>query len=52
MAGGIIVLALFFVAIFAPLVSPYNPNDIDRKHILDPPDISILSGPMTSAGTF
>ena len=36
-AGGIIVLALFFVAIFAPLVSPYNPNDIDRKHVLDPP---------------
>ena len=36
-AGGIIVLALFFIAIFAPLVSPYNPNDIDRKHVLDPP---------------
>ena len=38
-AGGIIVLALFFIAIFAPLISPYNPNDIDRKHVLDPPDI-------------
>ena len=38
-AGGIIVLALFFVAIFAPLLSPYNPNDIDRKHVLDPPGL-------------
>lgn len=38
-AGGIIVLALFFIAIFAPLISPYNPNDIDRKSVLDPPGI-------------
>ncbi len=30
---------LFFVAILAPLVSPYDPNDIDRKHILEPPGI-------------
>lgn len=39
MAGGIIVAFLFFVAILAPLVSPYDPNDIDRKHILEPPGI-------------
>ena len=39
MAGGIIVVFLFFVAILAPLVSPYDPNDIDRKHILEPPGI-------------
>lgn len=38
-AGGIIVAFLFFVAILAPLVSPYGPNDIDRKHILEPPGI-------------
>jgi len=38
-AGGIIVAVLFFVAILAPLVSPYDPNDIDRKHILEPPGI-------------
>jgi len=38
-AGGIIVAVLFFVAVFAPLLSPYNPDDIDRKHILVPPDI-------------
>ncbi|HAM52461.1 MAG TPA: peptide ABC transporter permease [Nitrospiraceae bacterium] len=36
-AGGIVVLILFFVAVFAPLLSPYNPDDIDRKHILEPP---------------
>lgn len=38
-AGGIIVAFLLFVAILAPLVSPYDPNDIDRKHILEPPGI-------------
>lgn len=38
-AGGIIVAVLFFIAILAPLVSPYDPNDIDRKHILEPPGI-------------
>jgi peptide/nickel transport system permease protein len=38
-AGGMIVVVLFFVAILAPLVSPYDPNDIDRKHILEPPGI-------------
>lgn len=39
LAGSIIVAFLFFVAILAPLVSPYDPNDIDRKHILEPPGI-------------
>jgi peptide/nickel transport system permease protein len=39
LAGGIIVAILLFVAILAPLVSPYDPNDIDRKHILEPPGI-------------
>ena len=38
-AGGLIVLSLFLIAIFAPLISPYNPNNIDRKHILEKPDI-------------
>jgi len=37
-AGGIIVTLLFFVAVFAPLISPYNPDDIDRKNILVSPD--------------
>lgn len=38
-AGAIIVCVLFFVAVFAPLLSPYNPDDIDRMHILVSPDI-------------
>lgn len=37
--GGIIVLSLFIVAFFAPFVSPYNPNEIDRKEILEPPTL-------------
>jgi len=38
LAGGIVVLVLFVVAVLAPFVSPYNPDDIDRKHILEPPE--------------
>ncbi len=37
--GGVVVLALFVIAVLAPLISPYNPDDIDRKHILEPPDV-------------
>jgi peptide/nickel transport system permease protein len=39
-AGGIIVIALFIVAVFAPVISPFNPDSIDRGHILDPPGLS------------
>ena len=35
--GGIIVLTLFITAIFAPLLSPYDPNSINVKDILEPP---------------
>ncbi len=38
-AGGVIVMALFAVALLAPVISPYNPDNIDRKHILEPPGI-------------
>ena len=38
-SGGIIVLTLFCIAAFAPIISPYNQNDIDRKHILEPPGL-------------
>ncbi len=37
-AGGVIVFVLFVVAVLAPLISPYNPDDIDRKHILESPE--------------
>lgn len=39
-AGGIMVLALFIIAVLASFISPFNPNDIDRKHILEPPSIN------------
>ncbi len=39
-AGGVIVLALFIVAVLAPLIAPYKFDDIDRRHILEPPEIS------------
>lgn len=42
--GGIIVLLLFMLAVFAPFISPYNPNDIDRDQILEPPGIRHFMG--------
>lgn len=38
--GGVIVLLLFLIALFSPLISPYDPNEIDRKHILEPPSMA------------
>jgi peptide/nickel transport system permease protein len=43
-AGGIIVLTLFAIATFAPLIAPYDPNDIDRNHILEHPGPAHLFG--------
>ncbi len=37
--GAIIVSFLFIIALFAPLLSPYKQNDIDRNHILEPPSL-------------
>lgn len=37
--GGMIVLFLFFIAIFAPVLSPYDPNAINVTHILEPPGL-------------
>lgn len=42
--GGIIVLTLFMIAVSAPLISPYNPDDIDRKHVLEPPGLHHFMG--------
>ncbi len=36
-AGAVVVAFLFIIAIAAPLISPYDPNEIDRAHILEPP---------------
>jgi len=38
--GGFVVLLLFLIAVFAPLLSPYDPNEIDRNHVLEPPGIN------------
>ncbi len=38
-AGGMIVVSLFVVAVLAPLIAPYNPDDIDRRHILEAPEV-------------
>ncbi|RJQ44747.1 MAG: ABC transporter permease [Nitrospiraceae bacterium] len=43
-AGGIMVLILFSVAAFAPILSPYDPNDIDRGQILEAPNSRHLFG--------
>ncbi len=38
--GGLLVLAVFIVAIFAPFISPYDPSAIDIKNILVGPSAS------------
>jgi peptide/nickel transport system permease protein len=43
-AGLIIVIALFFVAVFAPFLSPHDPRDIDRRHVLEYPGKEHLFG--------
>jgi len=43
-AGGVVVIILFLIAIFAELISPYDPEEIDRRHILEPPSSEHLLG--------
>ncbi len=38
--GGILVLLVFILSIFAPCVAPYNPSTIDIKNILVGPSFS------------
>jgi peptide/nickel transport system permease protein len=42
--GLILVIIFFLIAILAPVISPYDPNDIDSKHILEPPGREHLLG--------
>lgn len=39
LTGAVLVIVLFLIAILAPFISPYKPDDIDRKHILESPSI-------------
>lgn len=39
MAGGVIVLIMFAISIFAPLIAPHNPNHIDIENILASPSL-------------
>jgi len=43
-AGGIVVLVLFCASVFAPVISPWNPTDINVNAILLPPSPSHLFG--------
>lgn len=38
--GAVIVLSVFLIALFAPILAPYDPNQIDIERILDPPSRS------------
>ncbi|BCB95284.1 peptide ABC transporter permease [Dissulfurispira thermophila] len=40
LSGGVVVAMLFIVAIFAPYISPFDPNEIDRRHVLASPSAS------------
>ncbi|MBN1189393.1 MAG: ABC transporter permease [Dehalococcoidales bacterium] len=43
-AGAVIIVLLILVAIFAPLISPYDPNDIDLLHKLEHPSATHFLG--------
>ena len=42
--GGLLVLLVFLLSIFAPLIAPYNPSTIDIKNILVGPGFNHLLG--------
>lgn len=43
-AGGLIVAILVVVAVFAPLVAPYDPNELRQRAILKPPSAEFILG--------
>jgi peptide/nickel transport system permease protein len=44
MVGGAILIVLILSAIFAPLIAPYDPIDMDLARALDPPSVDHLLG--------
>ena len=43
-AGAITVVLLFVVAIFAPIIAPFDPAAIDTKKLFEPPSLAHLCG--------
>ena len=43
-AGGVIVLLMIIIALFAPLIAPYSPSQQNYSVILQPPSASYLMG--------
>ena len=43
-AGGILVVGLFLLALFAPLLAPWDPTEFDAKHVLEGPSAMHLLG--------
>ncbi len=43
-AGGIIVVFLFLIALSASVISPFDPHEIDRKHVLEAPNAKHIMG--------
>lgn len=39
-AGGVIVLFLFIVALFAPFIAPHDPDAINVRHVLEAPNLA------------
>jgi len=44
LGGSVIIIALFVVSAFAPLIAPYDPGEYDIKKILYPPDKNHIMG--------
>ncbi len=44
LAGGIVILVMLFLAIFAPLIAPYDPGHIDTRMALMPPSSDHVFG--------
>ena len=42
--GGIIVLLMFFIGIFAEVIAPYDPAELHLAHIVSPPSSQFLLG--------
>jgi len=40
LTGGVMISSLFLIAVFASILSPYDPNEIDRNNILNPPSLT------------